>query len=214
MDKSRIFAFVKQLNLNLIMKHLFSLKALFVAVAVMVMGAMSVNAQELRWGAVAGLNVSKYALSGTDNRAGFHLGAKAELGLPEVTNGLYLDFQALISMKGAKVDDLKFNPVYLEIPVHVGYKYAFSDKVAVFGNFGPYIAIGLGGKIKYDDESVKYFGDDGYDRFDFGLGLKVGAEFNQKIQVSLGYDWGLLEGASDTEDMKNRNLMISVGYMF
>ena len=30
-------------------------------------------------------------------------------------------------------------------------------------------------------------------RFDFGLGLKAGVEFSQKYQISIGYDWGLVE---------------------
>lgn len=50
-------------------------------------------------------------------------------------------------------------------------------------------------------------------RFDLGLGLKTGVEFNQRHQVAISYDWGLLE-TIDNSDWKNRNLMISFSYMF
>lgn len=45
------------------------------------------------------------------------------------------------------------------------------------------------------------------------LGLKAGVEFNKKYQVALSYDFGLIDVQKDL-GMKNRNLMISFGYMF
>ncbi len=68
---------------------------------------------------------------------------------------------------------------------------------------------GLEGKSVSED----IFGDDGFKRFDFGLGLKAGVEFNKKYQVALSYDFGLIDVQKDL-GMKNRNLMISLGYMF
>lgn len=213
----------------------------------MAMGLGSVNAQDnLKWGVVAGMNVSKMSTAGLDNKIGYHVGVRAELGLPQVANGLYLDAAALISAKGAKTDagdlgGININATYLEIPIHVGYKYAVNDNFNVFGSFGPYVGIGLFGKTKVDEldydsshelvnTSYKYntFGD-GYKRFDMGLGLNVGVEIQQKYRISLGYDFGLLkafdaasENNGDDEEMeinlasgaKNRNLTISVAYMF
>ena len=137
---------------------------------------------------------------------------------------------ALLSLKGAQINgndaSLKFNPYYLEIPIHMGYKYAINDNFAIFGNFGPYFAVGLFGKMKatgylIDEvegltsihDSAKVFGNNAMKRFDFGLGLKAGVEFFQKYQVSIGYDWGLLDNIEDSGN-KNRNLMLSVGYFF
>lgn len=202
----------------------------FVLVA---MSVVSVNAQDnLKWGVMAGMNVSKYTITGFDSRIGFHAGVKAELGLSQEASGAYMDFAALLTLKGAKVDggslaSIKFNPYYLEVPVHVGYKYAVNDDFALFGNVGPYIAVGLFGKVKAkvdgniadlgelgtNSASEDIFGDDGLKRFDFGLGLKAGVEFSKKYQLAISYDFGLVEVAKDL-GMKNRNLMISLGYMF
>lgn len=54
-------------------------------------------------------------------------------------------------------------------------------------------------------------------RFDFGIGLGIGAEFG-KINAGLGYDFGLLDVAKNIEDndltLRNGNAYISVGYKF
>ena len=155
------------------------MKKILVLVAILAIGLGSINAQDnLRWGVTAGMNVSSLNVTGLDSRVGFHAGVKAELGLPQFTEGLYMDFGALLSLKGAKVEagsmaSFKINPYYLEIPVHIGYKYAVNDNFSLFANAGPYIAIGLFGKAKMTadgslvdggskvSESENVFGDDG-----------------------------------------------------
>ena len=68
-------------------------------------------------------------------------------------------------------------------------------------------------ELDTDSASEDIFGNDGLKRFDFGLGLKAGVEFSKKYQFAISYDFGLVEVAKDL-GMKNRNLMISLGYMF
>ena len=224
------------------------MKKILFLIAVVTASFTTVKAQDnLRWGVTAGMNVSKMSTAGLGNKVGYHVGARAELGLPQVANGLYLDAAALISAKGAKTDagdlgGINVNATYLEIPIHVGYKYTVNDNFNVFGSFGPYFGIGLFGKTKVDEldyngshelvnTSYKYntFGD-GYKRFDMGVGFNVGVEIQQKYRISLGYDFGFIktndsnfeEGGEDFEEMeidlasgtKNRNLSISVAYMF
>ena len=168
-------------------------------------------------------------------RIGFHAGVKSRVGIVagcEMVVVPMMDFAALLTLKGAKIDggslaSIKFNPYYLEVPVRVGYKYAVNDDFSLFGSVGPYMAVGLFGKakLKVDGDiadiaelggnsmSEDIFGDDGLKRFDFGLGLKAGVEFSKKYQVAISYDFGLVEVIKEV-GMKNRNLMISLGYMF
>ena len=73
----------------------------------------------------------------------------------------------------------------------------------------PYFGVGLFGKTDGED----MFGDEGFKRFDFGLGLRAGLEFNNKIPVSIGYDFGVLD-VFDEVSAKTRNLTISIGYKF
>lgn len=209
------------------------MKKVLLFFALVAISVVSINAQDnLKWGVMAGMNVSKYTITGFDSRIGFHAGVKAELGFSQEASGAYMDFAALLTLKGAKIDagslaSFKMNPYYLEVPVHIGYKYAVNDDFALFGSAGPYIAVGLFGKAKAkvdgdlvdlgefggNSASEDIFGDDGLKRFDFGLGLKAGVEFSKKYQVAISYDFGLVEVAKDL-GMKNRNLMLSLGYMF
>lgn len=220
------------------------MRKILLLIAIVTAGFTTANAQEnLKWGVTAGMNVSKLSTTGLDSKIGYHLGVKAELGLPQLADGVFLDAAALLSAKGAKTDlgDLgnqKINANYLEVPVFIGYKYAINDNFSVFGKFGVYFSYGLFGKtnveeMDYDDNGdiihnkIKYdtFGDDGFKRFDMGLGLRVGTEINKKYQISIGYDFGLLktyktkfeEGDMEIDlssGAKNRNLSISVAYMF
>ncbi|MEE1546236.1 MAG: porin family protein [Prevotella pectinovora] len=144
------------------------------------------------------------------------------------------------SIDMGELADGKSSAYYLDIPVHLGYKHTVNDNFSVFGEFGPYFAFGLFGKtdsntIDYDDdyeqvssyESHNTF--DEFKRFDFGLGIRLGVEFRQKYTFSIGYDFGLAntwnknwekeESEYDdeinlVEDVKNRNLTISIGYKF
>lgn len=161
-------------------------------------------------------------------------GAYANAGAFLSLKGASIDFGDLA--------DGKSNAYYLEVPVHFGYKHTVNDQFALFGEFGPYFACGLFGKtssnaLDYDDnfdfvsESEKHDTFDEFKRFDFGLGFRLGVEFCQKFTFSIGYDFGLVNvwnkkwGESDidvddydevylVDDVKNRNLTITLGYKF
>lgn len=216
------------------------MKKLFLAIAACF--AIGASAQSnIQWEGVAGLNLSNYG--GLGSKPGFHLGAKAEFGLPSISDGVYLNAGALFSLEGYKVDFMgiasaKANAAFLDIPIHMGYRYTINDKVAVFGEVGPYVAVGLFGKVSssvdfmdgVEGEKINTF--DSMKRFDIGAGLKFGVEFLQKYTLSIGYDWGFMNLAKDdagAEDewsdedygddelnssLKSKNLMISIGYKF
>ena len=92
------------------------MKKILVLFALTAIAMVSVNAQDnLKWGVMAGMNVSKYTCTGFDNRVGFHGGVKAELGLSQEASGAYMDFGAVLTLEGAKivggsVAAVKFHP--------------------------------------------------------------------------------------------------------
>ncbi len=185
--------------------------------------AQSETFKDLQWEAVVGMNNSDIGSLG--NKIGFHLGAKAEVALPSVANGVYANAGAFISLKGCKQDygDLgksTTNAYYLEIPIHIGYKHYVNENLSIYGEVGPYIAYGIGGKLEtsetyiegdYDYDSgynttisqskskIDTFGDGGLKRFDIGAGLRVGVELKNKYTFSLGYDWGFVDIYKDSD---------------
>ena len=204
-----------------------SYKKLF-TVAFLAVMTVCVSAQDFkkfRFGPTAGLNISTMNLVlDHSSKVGFNVGAIVEYNFSDnwlVSSGLKY------SQKGVKWDnivggkDLKANPGYLEIPLHLGYRYVFTDKFSMFAEFGPYFAFGVSGKLKadgfssidyFDDTATRVFGGEAK-KFDLGLGFAVGAEYN-KIQLRLGYDFGLTKGFDVEDSAKTRNFYIGVGYMF
>ena len=185
--------------------------------------AQSVMAQDSSVEVTAGMNLS--SMSELDSKIGFHVGVRVDKQLPTLFNGAYINGAALLSLKGAEKDlgdalNMSCNAYYLEVPIHFGYKHAFNESISAFGEFGPYFAFGLFGKTKLesmgDDAKVDTFSDDGgVKRFDFGLGLRVGVEFNKRIPLSVGYDFGLINVVEGAEDaIRNSNLTLAIGYKF
>lgn len=193
-------------------------------------------AQNLKVGVTAGLNIS--APSDYDSKTGFNVGVKGEWGLPNVSKGLYVDFGLLLSSQGwessgyydnQKKQNMQWkgNPYFLNIPIHIGYKFALGNNTTLFVHVGPYIGIGLFGKNKLVTETEagekatitladNVFSDKQAERFDWGIGGKVGVEFAKHIQVAVGYDWGLknLKTSSNPVDFKNKVFSVSCAYLF
>ena len=209
------------------------MKKILTLIAAVIMGVGVASAQGFSAEAVAGLNVSDWG--GMGNRVGFHAGIRGEYMTP--VKGLYTNAAALFTLKGCKLDwgDLltaRTDAYYVEFPIHVGYKYDVTNSFAIFGDAGPYVAMGLFGKMNgaYDPEYVEVESDAIFDqckRFDCGVGLRVGVEFFQRYVFSVSYDWGLLDSyIRETDDwddwgeidvtpsMKHTNLMVSLGFKF
>ena len=184
--------------------------------------ALTASAQEkgdLRFGVTAGMNVSNITDTEMDSRIGFHVGVKAEY---KVTNNLYGSAALLFSQKGCQFEEdgekLTANPGYIELPIHIGYRFKMSEKVSIFGETGPYFAYGICGKLKVEDSvweyDKKFFDIDEVNKFDFGWGVKAGVEY-AKFQISLGYEGGITEVFDSRGlDPHNSNFMVSVAYMF
>ncbi len=191
---------------------------------------------QVRWEANAGMNLSKFSYLTTTTRIGFHVGVRGEIPVAE---SVYANAGLLFSLKGTSQDvgeygSSKTDAYYVEVPIHIGYRYSVNETISLFGEAGPYFAVGLFGKAKassaigfdnyiysYSDESYDTF--KAYKRFDFGLGARVGVEYLSKYTFSVGYDLGLTNIYTDTydydaiqlaTDVKTRNFYISLGYKF
>ncbi|MDD6758959.1 MAG: porin family protein [Paraprevotella sp.] len=202
-----------------------------------------------------GMNISNFrhpdaAFDGlTDPKAGFNLGVRGEYMLPSCY-GVFVNLGVNYTMKGAKMDvaaslpddyscTVKFRPCYIEIPLHVGYRFNVLDNLGIFADFGPYFAIGVNGKEKFEfdgdaveDYSKKFFRNSKMilgeiQRYDFGLGFRVGAEYANHHSLNFSFDWGLTdmyrdsyrreffkENGYELGKLKNFNAGITYGYRF
>ena len=203
----------------------------------------------LTFGVKAGVNLSNMYgdTNDADPLVGFQVGVSVEYLLPQ---NMFLLSGLELTRKGGK-DSAKLNvtdgdgnllrleveekltPMYIQIPLHVGYKMFVSNSVKMVFHAGPYLAYGISGKYKNkmkvngyeftDDDFINelgikkdgnVFSSNGLKEFDFGLGIAAGAEFGQ-IVTKIGYDFGLTN-SSDVEDYKlrTRNAYLTLGYNF
>lgn len=175
--------------------------------------------QPVTFGIRGGVNFSKISESyegysaSTKNYTGFNAGVSVDIPMLQ---SLYLQSGLYYTVKGAKIEEIKCNPSYLEIPILASYRYNFSDAVQFQLNVGPYLAYGIGGKWKdtENDDEEDFFGDD-FKRFDAGLAFGGGFTFSH-IYLGINYDLGLTNILKDGDDgsTKTRCLSINVGYNF
>lgn len=178
-------------------------KLFFLAATVFFTGTIS--AQQVNFGAKAGLNIA--TLSGDDiddvgSRTAFHIGLIGEIML---TEKFAVQPEVLYSAQGAKEDDLTYKLDYVAIPVMA--KYFVTPGLSL--EAGPQIAFNTLSEIEFDGESEDL---DEIEGMDFGLGFGLGYQFMNAF-VQARYNMGLTEIVEDA-DAKNSVFQISVGYKF
>ena len=170
-------------------------------------------------------------------RTGFHIGATVEFPLTEMFSletGLLISTKGVISKELLTEEDMGFNfeykvnlsQLYLDIPVTAKASFDTGGGTKIYGVFGPYVGIGLSGKIKGEEiidgvttsqEIDIEWGSDidsDFKRMDFGLIVGTGVELNS-IQIGLNYSLGLANILPQNNvKFRNRVLGISFGYKF
>ena len=204
---------------------------------------MSVAAQaQISFGIRAGAGLQN--LNGKDSNGdklenkmipAFHAGVNVEIPVAEE---FYLQPGLLFATKGAKDETetvtSKINLSYLELPINLLYKPQLGNGHLLLG-FGPYVAYGILGKLKVEDESTdikfksKVTIDDLGDNVLFLKGLDAGANLFVGYELAFGLSFQLntqlglvdinstLEGAEDANDkskLSNTGFGLSAGYRF
>ncbi len=175
-----------------------------------------------------------------DLMPGFNVGVNAEI---PIAPGFYFQPGLLFSTKGAKNSEVAAGQTikstihisYVELPLNFLFKPTLGTGHLLLG-FGPYVALGVDGKAKYegagasvtedikfqknvkttDPQNVSYF-----KPMDAGANILAGYEFGNKLSFQLNAQLGMLkinptyDGASnDKTSAKNTGFGLSVGYRF
>lgn len=210
----------------------------------------------LSWMGIFGMNISRLQNTDYSAKAGATLGIRADYMLPKA-HGTYLTAGIDWSMKGGKASDNIFNlaeePVgsskyvlhYIEVPIRVGFRYNVLENLGIYGELGPYFAVGVGGshgasigldgqEAREAEEELSFNAFKNYDdltlsfqRWDAGIGFRIGAEYEQHYNVMIGAEWGLADiYRTSLRDryfdvtgialpkVHNFNFSITVGYRF
>jgi len=198
-----------------------------------------------RYGFKAGFNLSNMLMKDNEDtysdefelKPGFHVGAIAqfpETGLFSFESGLFITTKGMRNKDEGTLDGeaYKYKSVmtlyYIDIPLQA--KASFDvGKVSFFGELGPYLSIGISGKLKTefsymgdtetDSEEVAWGSDkkgDFLKRLDYGITAGVGVVMVKNLQFGVSYNWGIANISTTTEGgskIKNRVFCISIGYL-
>lgn len=237
-------------------------KFLMLAIGVLIAGNAMALENEPKEGVTAmaflGVNSSKIKHTPYGSKPGGSMGFRLDYVLPKA-HGTYITAGIDWTLKGGKAPGLYNDPTdasiiesgdtkaklhYVEIPIRAGFRYNVNKQIGVYGEFGPYFSVGVGGKHKLkidadggqwdaveDEETWKAFkkstvvGHDNFQRWDAGVGFRIGAEYNQHYNLMLGCDWGITDMWRDSyRDImypntplgkaKNFNFTVAFGYRF
>lgn len=179
----------------------------------------------------AGLNISTlstkindYKMSGK-SILGYKFGAVLDIG---IVKGFYIQPGLFYTMKGGEYDLLggqttkKIKMNYLEVPLNFAYRFDFDGAGAVFAAVGPYLGIGMSGKIKTTttgitaDQDIKFgSGNDESKKLDYGLNFGVGyiSPINLYLRVQYGLGLANISNPSGSSQ-KHGVFSVSLGYAF
>lgn len=197
----------------------------FLLTAVLGMFALA-GFSQVKWDAKVGMSMTN--LTGDmdgDMKIGYNVGVGMDYAFSEdwsLQSGLNF------TGKGAKDEGVKVKMNYVELPILAAYKFALGENMKFVVNAGPYLAVGLGGKMTVDGEdggSVKLFSkEDGAEealmkRFDLGIQYGIGLEVGEHYLVNLTGQNGFINPLNDKvwgEELSTKNMafFISVGYRF
>lgn len=115
---------------------------------------------------------------------------------------------------------------YIEVPVDLMRKYEIPNLGYFIGSVGGYFAFGGSGSLTYETPSsyntnkVVFGADNDFRRLDAGINLVAGLELKNRLTFNLGYDFGLVNIASNAlkdsgyKHVYNRKFAITLGYKF
>ena len=195
------------------------MKRIYITIALMVLGTISIKAQELKDRATAGIkggyNLSSVSFDGaseTEKLHGFHIGFYGE---SFIGNYFSVQPEILYSQQGYKIvdDNGTFTQKleYINVPV----MFKLYPVNSFFLEAGPQIGFSISHKETFDAGFALYDTSQEFEPSNFDWGVNFGAGFKSDAGISLGVRYHI--GQSDIYDEdkpKNRVWHIYLGFDF
>lgn len=162
------------------------------------MCALPTQAQSIKWGFVAGLDLSKVSLSGnyselygknfsTSNKAGWYVGPKIK-----VTSGLGIGFDAALqySQRDLDIEGEKEKYRTIEIPINLRFDYGVGRLASVYISTGPQFGFALN-RMKWNDWGDNYEKTFKRSNMNTTWNIGVGVTLLSHLEVGVGYNFGI-----------------------
>ena len=194
------------------------------------LGMTQTHAQSVSGGIKADANLSNFIMSDMDGTkskmgAGASIGGFAKFGFSE---NFALQPELLLHFKNSKLEEktsgfeTDFQYFGLEIPVYAVGQTNIGNGMGFIG-VGPYLGIGFDARFKAKGmDDVKLYKE--YDgqksdlqRWDVGLGVMVGYELSNRLQITASYKIGFINALNANKDdasIWNQTVSLGLGYRF
>ena len=206
------------------------MKKLMFFIAIAVLCFVNLNAQEVKFGVKAGLNLASISRDDTedlDGRTSFHIGGVVEI---KITDKFSFQPELLYSAQGAKStyedqfekDEITIKLDYINLPLMAKYYVAEGFSIEA----GPQIGFLMNSEADYDyiDKEDSEFSESGSldlkdvtKDIDFGFNFGVGYKMENGLNFGARYNLGL-SNINDDPDYSDKNqnsvIQISVGFFF
>ena len=196
------------------------MKKLLIFTAIALFGFTNVNAQDVNFGAKAGVNFASITgddIGELDSKTSFHVGVVAEIVISEKFS---FQPELLYSAQGATLSgfdvDVDLNLDYLNLPLMA--KFYVGEGFSL--EAGPQVGYLLSAKVKAsgvgesEEEDIK----DVVKGIDFGVNFGIGYKLDIGLNFGARYNLGLSNDNDDPESpddsYKNSVIQVSVGYFF
>ena len=214
------------------------MKKLSIFIAIMLFGFSTVNAQEINFGAKAGVNFASITGDDTDDldgRTSFHIGIVAEI---VISDKFSVQPELLYSSQGATSEDsyteedinikeegtVKLDyinlPIMAKFYVGEGFSLEAGHQIGFLMNSEIEMKLTASGAGVSESISVTEDLKDHIKGIDFGLNLGVGYKMENGLNFGARYNLGLSDANDDPEffesdsSFKNSVIQVSVGYFF
>lgn len=178
--------------------------------------AFSANAQI---GIIAGITSStsdiESAVADIQNVNQYHAGIAYKIG---IGNLLTIQPAVIYNMKGTRIGDIggvedvnvDYKTGYLEVPVQVQVGFGIGPIARVFAFAEPFVGYAITNAIDFSNKAeLDQTWDNVKNKFDYGVGLGVGAEVLKHIQFSVKYFWNMGEAYGADVNLGNITSNIS-----
>jgi hypothetical protein len=174
-------------------------------------------AQTIRYGLKAGVNLAKFVSDNSNYQSaklytGFNFGGIMDIDYGNITIQPGLIFTAkgernyaplAAGSMGGSASYVNYAVHYLELPVNILINFDIAKPVKFQLGGGPYFAYNIGNDVNW------YY----YKKTDVGANLFAGFVLDKKYLLNAQYGFGISD-ATKGDDMQNRVLSFSVGYLF
>jgi Outer membrane protein beta-barrel domain len=207
------------------------MKKLVLSLALVAGLGLAATAQKspVKFGVKAGVAFPNMTISNSDFSASlksnpsFYVGGTVDLPLGEIFSvqpGLTLIGKGTkaVETDGNDIYTTKISTMVLELPVNLMASFS-AGPGKIFVGAGPYYSMALSGKYKSSgsedlEEDIEFGSDGEFKRGDLGLNFLAGYQLKNGFNVHGGYGLGLSNISAESDEVKTKNKVFSVGVGF